>query len=74
MSSATRKPRLIISAANRAKELREESLSKMTSMAFETVFSTAEKLDFVIRAKATGFFVRLFFICTLPGQKQYSRR
>jgi predicted ABC-type ATPase len=33
-------------------------------MAFETVMSADDKGDFVRRAKAAGFFVRLFFVCT----------
>jgi predicted ABC-type ATPase len=53
-----------IKAANRAKEMREECLCNLTSMAFETVFSTPEKVDFVMRAQAAGFFIRLFFVCT----------
>jgi len=57
-------PELILKAANYAKEKRENCLINMTSMAFETVFSTQEKLDFVQRAKNAGFFVRLFFVCT----------
>ena len=54
----------VIKAANKAKDIREDCLANMTSMAFETVFSTQEKLEFVRRAKAIGFFVRLFFVCT----------
>jgi predicted ABC-type ATPase len=57
-------PEAIIKAANRAKDMRENCLGKMISMAFETVFSTSEKLEFVQRAKASGFFIRLFFVCT----------
>jgi len=53
-----------IKAANRAKEMREKCLSSLTSMAFETVFSTPEKVEFVQRAKAAGFFIRFFFVCT----------
>jgi len=53
-----------IKAANRAKEMREKCLSNLTSMAFETVFSTREKVEFVQRAQSAGFFVRLFFVCT----------
>ncbi len=53
-----------IKAANRAKEMREECLSSLSSMAFETVFSTPEKVEFVMRARAAGFFIRLFFVCT----------
>lgn len=54
----------ILKALIRAKEMREDCISSMTSMAFETVFSTPEKVEFVQRAKSVGFFVRLFFICT----------
>jgi predicted ABC-type ATPase len=57
-------PEAFIKAANRAKEIREECLSRLSSMAFETVFSTPEKVEFVTRAKAAGFFIRLFFVCT----------
>ncbi len=57
-------PEAVINAANRAKEIREKCLTDMKSMAFETVFSTPEKVEFVKRAKAAGFFTRLFFICT----------
>jgi predicted ABC-type ATPase len=53
-----------IKAANRAKEMREECLSNLMSMAFETVFSIPEKVEFVQRAQAAGFFIRLFFVCT----------
>lgn len=54
----------IFRAADEAKRRREKCLVNGTSVAFETVFSTSEKVDFVRRAKAAGFFVRLFFICT----------
>jgi len=57
-------PEAVIKAANRAKEMREECLANMTSMAFETVFSTQEKVEFVQRAKVASFFARLFFVCT----------
>ncbi len=54
----------IIKAANHAQKIREECLAGMKSMAFETVFSIPEKLQFMKRAKEVGFFVRFFFICT----------
>jgi predicted ABC-type ATPase len=57
-------PEAVIKAANRAKEMRENCIATMKSMAFETVFSTQEKVNFVRRAKAAGYFIRLFFICT----------
>jgi len=57
-------PEAVIKAVNRAKEMREDCLSSKTSMAFETVFSTHEKVEFVRRARLAGFFIRLFFVCT----------
>ena len=54
----------IIEAANYAQDLRKRCLESRKSIAFETVFSISEKLQFVQQAKDAGFFVRLFFICT----------
>lgn len=34
------------------------------SLAFETVLSMPDKLDFIARARSAGFFVRLFFVGT----------
>ncbi len=34
------------------------------SFVFETVMSAEDKIDFIIRAKEAGFFIRLFFIST----------
>jgi predicted ABC-type ATPase len=57
-------PEAVRAAANRAAEIRERCLKSGTSMAFETVMSADDKVDFVRRAKAAGYFVRLFFVCT----------
>jgi len=57
-------PEAVIKAANFAKSLRENCLKNLMDMALETVFSTEEKVDFVMRAKSAGFFIRLFFVCT----------
>lgn len=57
-------PALSIQAANQAAELREQLLNKKQSLAFETVFSAPDKLDFIKRAKEAGFYVRLFFVST----------
>lgn len=54
----------VISAANYCKEWRERCLQEKVSFVFETVFSSEEKIDFLIRAKQAGFFIRLFFIST----------
>lgn len=51
-------------AANYCANLREKCLEERVSLVFETVFSAQDKIDFVMRAKAAGFFIRLFFIGT----------
>ena len=51
-------------AANKADQMREDCLSTRKSLIFETVLSTKEKLDYIARAKACGYFVRLFFVGT----------
>ncbi len=57
-------PEAIINAANKAKAIREQCLESMQSVAFETVFSAPDKLEYIKRAKDAGFFIRIFFICT----------
>ena len=54
----------VLKAANYCSELREKCLSEKKSFVFETVFSAQDKIDFVIRAKKAGFFIRIFFIST----------
>jgi predicted ABC-type ATPase len=43
---------------------REELLRSGESLAFETVLSMPDKLDFIGRARAAGYFVRSFFVST----------
>lgn len=43
---------------------REELLAAGAGIAFETVFSAPDKVDFLARAKLQGYFVRVFFIGT----------
>ena len=57
-------PTAIVHAANLAVERREACLRDGTDLAFETVLSGDDKVDFVMRARAAGFFVRLFFVST----------
>jgi predicted ABC-type ATPase len=57
-------PEAIIKAANKASELREESLLNMKSILFETVLSAPDKIDYIRRAKESGYFIRLFFVGT----------
>ena len=54
----------ILKAANYSSELREKCLKERKSFVFETVMSADDKIDFIIRAKQAGFFIRLFFIST----------
>ena len=57
-------PEAVLKAAQHAERIREECLETRQSLAFETVFSTEEKLTFVRRARDRGFFVRLFYVST----------
>ena len=57
-------PEAVMKAAKRATEIRYECLEQKKDFVFETVFSSDEKLEFVRKAKAAGFFIRLFFVCT----------
>jgi predicted ABC-type ATPase len=57
-------PKAVIDAALWAEARREELLDARKGIAFETVFSAPDKLDFVSRAKDAGYFVRVFFIGT----------
>ena len=63
----------IIKAANYCSELREQCLMQKTSFVFETVMSAEDKIDFIIRAKQAGFFIRLFFISTAHPSINASR-
>jgi len=44
--------------------LNPDDLARGEGIAFETVFSSAEKVAFIARAKARSYFVRVFFIGT----------
>ncbi|MEQ1661182.1 MAG: zeta toxin family protein [Thiobacillus sp.] len=57
-------PDAVRKAAVRAEEMRERCVRKGRSLAFETVLSMPDKIDFIQRAKQAGFFVRLFFVGT----------
>lgn len=46
-------------------ELREQCLKERRSLIFETVLSAPDKIGFIKRAKDAGYFVRLFFVCTI---------
>ena len=57
-------PEAVLKAVMHAQELREACLKERKSMLIESVFSAADKLDFIQRAKEAGFFIRFFFIGT----------
>lgn len=63
----------VIKAANYCAEWRERCLRTKTSFVFETVFSADDKIDFILRAKQIGFFIRLFFISTSSPSINASR-
>lgn len=57
-------PEAVRQAAAWATERRESLLAQGSGMAFETVFSASDKLDFIRRARRQSYFIRLFFIGT----------
>ena len=57
-------PDAVFRAAHRAAEIREGCLVDRRSLAFETVLSAPDKMDFLRRAREAGFFIRLFFVGT----------
>lgn len=66
-------PEAVLKAAQRATELRYGCLKTRRDFVFETVFSSAEKLEFLHKAKECGFFVRLFYVCTSDPAINVSR-
>ena len=57
-------PEAVLKAAEEATRLRYDCLEKGRDFVFETVFSSSEKLEFLRKAKAAGYFIRLFYVCT----------
>ena len=57
-------PEAIKRAAEQATQMRYDCLGQKRDFVFETVFSADEKLEFLQKAKAIGFFIRLFYVCT----------
>ena len=58
------RPDAVLDAARWTEARREELLGLGQGIAFETVFSTPGKVDFVDRARQAGYFVRVFFVGT----------
>ncbi len=63
----------ILDAANWAEARREELLQKRAGIAFETVFSAPDKINFLKRAKQAGYFLRVFFVSTSDPRINASR-
>jgi predicted ABC-type ATPase len=57
-------PEAVVQAAQWTAARREALLASGDGIAFETVFSAPDKVDFLLRAKARGYFLRFFFIGT----------
>ena len=54
----------VLKAANYCNGWREKCLVERKSHIFETVMSAGDKVDYIMRAKMAGFFIRLFFVST----------
>ncbi len=54
----------VLKAAEAATEWRRKCLNEGRDFAFETVFSSPEKLQFLKEAKQKGYFIRFFFVGT----------
>lgn len=54
----------VLKAAIFSTQMREDCLKNGKNMIFETVLSADDKINFIQRAKAKGYFIRLFFIGT----------
>lgn len=63
----------VLKAAEYCALWREQCLTDKISFVFETVFSATDKIDFLLRAKKAGFFIRLFFIATTNPSINASR-
>lgn len=57
-------PDSVIRAANYCNDWRERCLAERKSHIFETEMSATDKVDYILRAKEAGFFIRLFFVST----------
>ncbi len=61
-------PPAVLRAAQWTQQRREELLAAHAGIAFETVLSAPDKLQFLERARSAGYFIRAFFVGTSdPG-------
>ncbi len=54
----------VLDAAKLSTKIREECIADGKGLIFETVLSVEDKIDFILRAKENGYFIRLFFVGT----------
>lgn len=66
-------PDAILKAAQLATQRREDYLARGQSMAFETVFSAPDKVEFLHRAHQQGYFIRVFVVATADPAINASR-
>ncbi len=66
-------PSAVLEAARWVEARREELLAQRAGIAFETVFSAPDKVDFIDRARRASYFVRLFYIGTRDPRINASR-
>jgi predicted ABC-type ATPase len=66
-------PDAVVKAATWTAARREELLAASSGIAFETVLSAPDKLDFIERARRAGYFVRIFFIGTSDPRTNAAR-
>ena len=57
-------PEAILQAAKLAQFRRDRCLESRCSLAFESVFSAPDKVEFLRRARRLGYFTRVFFVAT----------
>lgn len=63
----------VLNAAKLAQEKREFCIKEKRSLIFETVLSAKDKIDFILKAKNEGYFIRLFFVGTNSPEINASR-
>lgn len=63
----------VLNAAKLAQEKREFCIKEKRSLIFETVLSAKDKIDFILKAKSEGYFIRLFFVGTNSPEINASR-
>jgi predicted ABC-type ATPase len=66
-------PEAVVAAARWVAARRDELLAAGRGIAFETVFSATDKVDFLLRARTAGYFTRVFFVGTIDPRINAAR-